>query len=380
MVTRAIGEIQISALPEAVTPISVTDITNIKQGVSDKKVTIDDLLAPHASKTGNVHRLVPSDINLGNVKDYPITDAVNDKSSDKYASAMAVALVSERLDNMFPVNHVMMSLNAANPSTYGYVGTWSFLGKGHTLIGFDADKPEIPVRTVLGADEKRITVANLPSHNFKVNGSVVAAGDHSHSINLNTASDGAHTHSINFNTSGAGDHSHTVNINTNAAGDHIHSLGGSSSSAGDHAHYCFTANPNNYGNATNSGSRTAATGVKRVWTDRDDYMLLESWGGGDVGLTSTNGGHNHNISGTANTSGSHAHNINGNTGGVGGHVHSINGTTSQVASHTHSVNGNTANTAAHTHQIDLTTSPIGSDTPINVMQKSMVVYIWTRTS
>jgi hypothetical protein len=361
---RAAGEIQISALPEATTPISENDITNIKQGVEDKKVTVRDLLAPHASKTGNVHNMKPSDMGLGNVKDYPITDAVNDKDSQKYASAMAVALVSERLDKQTPVGHILLSTNAENPANCGYVGQWAYLGQGRTLIGFDPNNAQRPVGTQLGSDTVNIGVNNLPAHTMKLTGTVSEAGAHNHTININTSDAGTHNHTVNLSTSGAGNHAHSFNVNTGGAGAHSHGFSGNTNAAGTHNH---------------------GAPVESSWNDYAPSNVPASYWGGGRGVfwnsrssTSTDGNHTHSFSGGTSGVGDHVHNVAGNTSAVGDHTHSISGGTGQVGNHNHNVSGATTQVGNHTHSIDLTTQSIGGGQALNVMQASLVVYIWTR--
>lgn len=363
---RAAGEIQISALPEASTPINENDITNIKQGVEDKKVTVRDLLAPHASRTGNVHNMTPADLGLGQLSNYPITDAVDDKNSQKYASAMAVALVSERIDKMHPVGDIILSMNSANPSTYGYVGTWELAGKGRTLVGFDPANAQRPVGTEFGAENINIGVNNLPAHTVRLTGTVAAAGDHNHSININTTGAGQHTHNVNAQTTAAGDHAHGVHIGTTAEGNHSHSFSGNTSVAGQHNH---------------------GAPVEAVWNDYPQAIVPASYWGGGRGTfwnsrssTSTDGNHSHSVSGGTSNAGQHTHIVSGNTNGVGAHQHTLNTTTSQVEAHIHNVSGNTAQSGQHTHQIDLTSQSVGGGQSISVAQLSLVTYIWTRTA
>lgn len=361
---RAAGEIQISALPEATTPISENDITNIKQGVEDKKVTVRDLLAPHANKTGNVHNMKPADMGLGNVKDYPITDAVNDKDSKKYASAMAVALITERLDKQTPLGHILLSTNAENPANCGYIGEWAYLGQGRTLIGYDPNNAQRPVGTQIGADTVNIGVNNLPAHTMKLTGVVAEAGGHAHNINTNTSDAGTHNHTVNLSTAGAGGHAHSFNVNTSGAGAHSHGFSGNTSTTGRHNHGApVEADWNDYHTANVPASNWQ--GSRRVFY-------------GSRSSTSWDGDHAHSFSGGTSGVGDHVHNVSGNTSGVGDHAHTISGGTGQVGNHNHNVSGTTTQVGGHTHSIDLTTQSIGGGQALNVMQASLVVYIWTR--
>lgn len=63
----AVGEIQISALPQAALPIDLSDIFHLKQGIEDKRCTLEQLLAPHSSLRNNPHGVTKTQIGLDNV-------------------------------------------------------------------------------------------------------------------------------------------------------------------------------------------------------------------------------------------------------------------------------------------------------------------------
>ena len=69
----------------------------------------------------------------------------------------------------------------------------------------------------------------------------------------------------------------------------IHSHSVNLSGGANHNHYMFTGKDNQYGVPTTSApnDRVAATGIKRQFTDRDDYMLMQSVGGGNCGVSET---------------------------------------------------------------------------------------------
>lgn len=363
---RAAGEIQISALPEATTPINENDLTNIKQGVEDRKVRVADLLAPHASRTGNVHNLTPADINLGQVMNYPITDAVNDKSSNKYASAMAVALVSERIDRLFPVGHVMLSLNAANPSTYGYVGTWELRAKGRTLVGHDPANAQRPVGSEFGSSSVTLGMSNLPAFTVRVTGAVSSGGGHVHAVNLGTTGAGSHSHTSTGNTNGSGNHNHSFNVNASWGGNHAHSFSGNTSQIGNHNHGApVESDWNDY--AGNNVPASYWSGGRRVF-----YNARTS--------TSWDGAHSHSFSGGTSGAGDHTHNVSGNTSTENAHVHSFSVSTNTVDNHTHNVSGNTATAGDHTHNIDLTSQSMGGGQAFDISPLALVTYIWVRTA
>lgn len=355
---RAAGEVQISALPEATTPINENDITNIKQGVEDKKVTVKDLLAPHADKTGNVHGMVPSDINLGNVANYPITDAVDDMDSHKYASAKAVALLTERMNKQTPVNHILLSLNSENPANCGYIGTWELISKGRALIGYDPANAQRPAGTEFGSDTLTISTNQLPRHTVRLTGSVVADGAHTHNINVNTGQDGLHSHPLTATATAVGAHSHAININTNQEGNHNHSFSGSTSVGGQHTH---TINLVRGYLQSNANTNTA----EGRWGEQQ---------------TSPSGEHSHSFSGGTSLAGQHFHNVNGMSNAAGDHTHNITTNMSNAGSHTHNVSGATVSAGQHTHQIDLTSQSVGGGEAISVTQKSLVIYMWMRTA
>lgn len=66
-------------------------------------------------------------------------------------------------------------------------------------------------------------------------------------------------------------HKHSVNLIGNA----------------NHYHHLFTGAANQYGTpaASAPNDRVAATGIKRQFTDRDDYMLMQTAGGGECGVS-----------------------------------------------------------------------------------------------
>jgi hypothetical protein len=356
---RAAGEVQISALPEATTPISENDITNIKQGVEDKKVTVKDLLAPHADKTGNVHGMTKADLDLGNVMNYPITDAVNDMDSNKYASAKAVALVTERLDKQTPIGHLLLSLNETNPAQSGYIGTWEVVGKGSALVGFDPNNQQRPLGSQYGSDTVTIGVNNMPAHSVRLTGVVSEAGSHEHTVNINTNGSGRHTHTVTGQVDAAGSHAHSVNLSTSQAGNHVHTFSATTSESGNHVH----------------GGVAARTDA---WTIGGQQW--QNFNFRNYGTTDAAGNHAHSVSGSTSNAGNHTHSISGDTTAQPAHQHNVNLVTSQVDNHTHNVSGSTTNSGLHSHNIDLTSQSIGGSQPISVCQLSLVVYVWKRVA
>lgn len=191
----AVGEIQISALPQAALPIDLSDIFHLKQGIEDKRCTLEQLLAPHSSLRNNPHGVTKTQIGLDNVINAlqlvaanNLSDVTNvaqaranlqimsseevnnlvqqhiqDKSNphnttkaqvglsnvqnwttsnlynedaDKYATARAVNNLYKAVQASYPVGTIHLSMNSANPSTYLICGgTWELVSRvEHWLV------------------------------------------------------------------------------------------------------------------------------------------------------------------------------------------------------------------------------------------------------
>lgn len=394
----AVGEIQISALPQAALPIDLSDIFHLKQGIEDKRCTLEQLLAPHASLRNNPHGVTKTQIGLDNVINAlqlvaanNLSDIVNvaearanlqimsseevnnliqqhikDKSNphnttkaqvglsnvqnwttsnlynedaDKYATARAVNNLYKAVQASYPVGTIHLSMNSANPSTYLICGgTWELVSKGRALVGYDSDTR--PAGSVFGASTVTLSVNNMPQH--------------SHSVSL---SGGGHTHNATVSISAFDYGTKTTNSfdygtkTTNTTGNHNHVGSGSTSAAGAHNH-----------RLTYEAGGGLSERPAMVWSSRND----QSWYSADV-VCEVAGSHSHSFSVTTNTTGNHNHTV-----GIGAHSHTVG-----IGSHTH--NGTVAvSSSEHTHSGN--TNSVGGGQAFNIEQPSFVLYVWQRTA
>lgn len=82
--------------------------------------------------------------------------------------------ISAAIDALFPVGHQILSANSANPSTYGYPGTWTQIAQGRTLIG-EGTGAGLTTRVAgveLGGED-----AVVPSHTHSI-----TQNNHSHGL------------------------------------------------------------------------------------------------------------------------------------------------------------------------------------------------------
>ena len=394
----AVGEIQISALPQAALPIDLSDIFHLKQGIEDKRCTLEQLLAPHSSLRNNPHGVTKTQIGLDNVINAlqlvaanNLSDVTNvaqaranlqimsseevnnlvqqhiqDKSNphnttkaqvglsnvqnwttsnlynedaDKYATARAVNNLYKAVQASYPVGTIHLSMNSANPSTYLICGgTWELVSKGRALVGYDSDTR--PAGSVFGASTVTLSVNNMPQH--------------SHSVSL---SGGGHTHNATVSISAFDYGTKTTNSfdygtkTTNTTGNHNHVGSGSTSSAGAHNHRLT------YESGGGLSERPAM-----VWSSRND----QSWYSADA-VCEVAGAHTHSFSVTTNITGDHSHSV-----GIGAHSHTVG-----IGSHTH--NGTvTVSSSEHTHSGN--TNSVGGGQAFNIEQPSFVLYVWQRTA
>lgn len=394
----AVGEIQISALPQASLPIELSDIFHLKQGIEDKRCTLEQLLDPHASLRNNPHGVTKVQVELGNVLNAlqlvaanNLSDVVNvaearanlqimsseevnnlvqqhindknnphnttkaqvglsnvqnwttsnlyNEDADKYATARAVNNLYKAVQASYPVGTIHLSMNSANPSTYLICGgTWELVSKGRALVGYDSDTR--PAGSVFGASSVTLSVNNMPQH--------------SHSVSL---SGGGHTHNATVSISAFDYGTKTTNSfdygtkTTNTTGNHNHVGSGSTSSAGAHNHRLT------YEAGGNLSGRPSM-----IWTRNDD----QSWYPADV-VCEVAGAHTHSFSVTTNTTGNHNHTVD-----IGAHSHTVG-----IGSHTH--NGTvTVSSSEHTHSGN--TNSVGGGQAFNIEQPSFVLYVWQRTA
>ena len=387
----AVGEIQISALPQAALPIDLSDIFHLKQGIEDKRCTLEQLLAPHSSLRNNPHGVTKTQIGLDNVinalqlvaannlSDITNVDEaranlqimsseevnslvqqhINDKSNphnttkaqvglsnvqnwttsnlynedaDKYATARAVNNLYKAVQASYPVGTLHLSMNSANPATYLICGgTWELVSKGRALVGYSDNSR--PVGSNFGSSSVSLSSNNLPSHSHSI---YLTGGGHTHGASITIDS-------FDYGTKGTSSFDYGTK-NTNATGNHSHSVSGSTNTTGNHTHTHMTQG----GNGTSS-VRSAGAGAQ--------YYIP----------TSAAGDHSHTISGSTNTVGNHYHSV-----AIGAHNHTVG-----IGAHTHKGTV-TLQSSEHTHSG--TTGAAGAGQAFSVEQPSFVVYVWQRTA
>ena len=82
--------------------------------------------------------------------------------------------ITAAIDALFPIGHILYSASAANPSSYGYPGTWAQQAQGRVLVG-EGTGSGLTTRvagTEFGGED-----AILPSHTH-----TITQNNHSHSI------------------------------------------------------------------------------------------------------------------------------------------------------------------------------------------------------
>lgn len=414
----ATGEIQISALPQASLPISLSDIFHLKQGIVDKRCTLDQLLFPHTSLQNNPHNVTKQQVQLGfvenalqliasmNLSDIPdkvlaranlgvissaevntlINNHINDKNNphqvtkqqvllgnvqnwtysnlyteaaDKYATARAVKALHDAIVAQYPVGSIHISVNPANPATYLLCGgTWVQESKGRALVGFNDSSRA--VGTNFGSSTVTLSQANLPAHTHSIS---LTGGDHTHSAStiVNNFDYGTKTtNTFDYGTKTVSTFNHG-NKNTTTNGAHTHTRGSMEITGGfavDDS--VIDSNYKPQGSFFTDGARNNYDA--RSTLDGNGWNLKFAASRTWSGATSTSGDHAHTVN-----IGSHNHTV-----AIGAHSHTV-----QIGSHSHSAT-TTVQSSGHTHTG--TSGSVGSGQAVNIEQPSYVVYVWRRTA
>lgn len=413
----AVGEIQISALPQASLPIELSDIFHLKQGIEDKRCTLEQLLLPHASLKNNPHGVTKVQVQLGNVinalqltvannlsdvasvsearKNLGIlsSDEVNallnkhledfdnphkvDKNqvklgnvnnwqtstsytenADKYASIKAVNALYKAVQNCYPVGYVHLSTNSANPSTYLICGgTWKLISQGRALVGHDESPSGRKSGDTFGASTYTLTQGNMAAHTHSV---TLSGGSHTHSASVSISNydyGSKATSSFDYGTRWTSDN-----------GNHAHNYSGWTSANGNHNHpyqdLFLGVNPgdwNEYPNHTEhieTGDTWYATHKTDTGARIFPYMDRNTFDAGN---------HSHSFSGTTDWHGQHSHTV-----AIGNHSHTVS-----IGAHGHT---GTVSVAASEHSHSGNTSSVGSNQAFSIEQPSFVLYVWQRTA
>lgn len=392
----AVGEIQISALPQASLPIELSDIFHLKQGIEDKRCTLEQLLDPHASlrnnphgvtkvqvELGNVlnalqlvaannlsdivdvaearanlqimssdevnqliqnhindknnpHNTTKSQVGLGNVQNWLASNAYNE-DADKYATARAVNSLYRAVQASYPVGTIHLSMNSANPSTYLICGgTWELVSRGRALVGYDSASR--PAGSTFGSQTVSLTANNIPAHTHSV---YVTGGGHTHDATASITAFDYGTKTTNTFDYGTKE--------TSSAGAHAHTFSATTSSAGAHTHGIILGVNGNVG------------AIYRINQDIHNGQVYND-------KIESAGAHTHSISGTTASDGAHTHSV-----AIGAHSHTVG-----IGSHTHNVTVSITGAGGHSHSG--TTGSTGSGQAFNVEQPSFVLYVWQRTA
>nr|DAJ98446.1 MAG TPA: structural protein [Caudoviricetes sp.] len=401
----AVGEIQISALPQASLPIGLSDIFHLKQGIEDKRCTLEQLLAPHASLKNNPHEVTKNQVGLSSVINAlqlvaanNLSDVVNvqearanlgilssdqvnaliqthidDKNNphnttkgqvglgnlqnwtysnsysedaDKYATARAVNALYRAIQNSYPIGSIHLTVNPANPTTYLLCGgTWELVSKGRALVGYDTDSR--PVDSTFGSQNVTLNSNHLPAHSHSI---YLTGGTHKHgnSVSVSSFDYGTRTTSgFDYGTKATsgfdyGSKSTTPFDYGNKSTDY----------SGDHTHTIPDFPAYEWKNATDNGRY-------RMGINTRD------------GVTGSSGNHAHTV-----YIGAHSHSVyigaHNHTLDIGAHNHTL-----AIGAHTHTVTVDIED-ADHTHSG--TTGNTGSGQAFSVEQPSYVVYIWKRVA
>lgn len=155
--------------------------------------------------------------------------------------------IAERFEKMFPVGHIITSLNPANPNTYGYNGTWVQIESDTSLVSVVGSSQL--TNTITGSNTKSVP---LPAHGHNASSSGITlnkrfntntTGNHAHSGNTNTTGNHHHTWTPRREAGGGTGSADSRNANsgysapnnTSSSGNHSHSF--STNTTGNHAHY-----------------------------------------------------------------------------------------------------------------------------------------------
>jgi len=149
----------------------------VSNGTTWDKVDNDESVSSVAGRTGAV-TLTKTDVGLSNVTNdaqvKKITTSVNGNvvtwsgtTGDTVADSGLS--IDGLVDKIYPVGHILITTNPANPATYLGVGTWVSYGVGRTIVGIDPSQTEFnTVGKTGGAKTHTLTDAEMPSHSHTI--------------------------------------------------------------------------------------------------------------------------------------------------------------------------------------------------------------------
>ena len=184
--------------------------------------TIDTMNGASSSESGN-EGLVPA----------PDAGAQNKFLRGDGTLADAKMSTKELVDILYPVGHIYMSTNSANPGTLFPGTTWEAYAQGRVLIGAGtgtdcrSEKKTFTAGSTGGEYNHQLTVGELAVHGH--NATISTSGNHSHGIQTgnntdapyNMVSTQAKINNTTRYTQEAGNHAHTITIsNTGSSAAH----------------------------------------------------------------------------------------------------------------------------------------------------------------
>lgn len=233
--------------------------------------------------------------------------------------------VQDAIDSIFgiiyPVGALYFSTVDVNPGTF-LGGTWERWGAGRVVTGYDSTDSDFNAAEKTGGSKnKTLSTTEIPSHNHSV-------GAHSHGLNSHKHSVGAHSHGLNSHTHGSGTYGAVSN--------------------GAHQHYVSKIGVGS-DSLSSKGANNSSWGLA---SDSSAFVLRAVSGSGNCGISSSNGGHTHTISGSS--------------GAASG------STANSTAFDTGAATGSTANSTA------FDSGNTGGGNSFSLLQPFITCFIWKR--
>lgn len=226
---------------------NLSDLTDVPSARAvldvDTKAEVTAKVAAHAGLRNNPHNVTKSQVGLGSVNDYPITDSYTDASSNKYASAKACRGLYDLVSSQFKRGMIILWSGGINSIPVG----WALCNGGNGT-------PNLQDRFVVGAGSSYAVGTQGGSstlshtHGITIQGHTLTASEipyHKHEFTgddkLGYTDANQTFHIVQQNvwdvTASRGDGRRSPRALTNAqyAGNNTYNLGGSSHAHGGYA-------------------------------------------------------------------------------------------------------------------------------------------------